>query len=133
MHSDTPSLQVSHEIIYSAISTMPCGVLRTAVIGWLRFDCAIRRLSACGKGLRRWIPDMVSIHDRPPDVEERMVPGRWEGNLLNGVLNRSAVGTLVERTSLFTVLAKMDDANAESALSGFSQALKRIEAQNVCR
>ena len=129
VHADTPALQVSHETIYTAIYAMPRGVLRTAVIGWLRFGHAKRRPRARGTDRRGRIPDMVSIHDRPPDVEERLVPGHWEGDLIKGALNRSAVGTLVERTSLFTVLAKMDDASAESALSGFGHVLKRIEAQ----
>jgi len=72
---------------------------------------------------------MVSIHDRPPEIDERLVPGHWEGDLIKGAYNRSAVGTLVERTTLFTVLAKMDDAGAEAALNGFSHVLNRIEAQ----
>jgi IS30 family transposase len=72
---------------------------------------------------------MVSIHDRPPEVAERLVPGHWEGDLNKGVHNRSAVGTLVERTSLFTVLSKMNGASAEAALQGFSHALNRIETQ----
>jgi IS30 family transposase len=72
---------------------------------------------------------MVSIHDRPPEIEERLVPGHWEGDLIKGACNRSSVGTLVERTTLFTVLSKMRDASAEAALSGFSHVLNRIEAQ----
>lgn len=72
---------------------------------------------------------MVSIHDRPPEVDERLVPGHWEGDLIKGKGNRTSVGTIVERTTLFTVLAKMKTATAESALNGFSHVLNRIEAQ----
>jgi len=72
---------------------------------------------------------MVSIHDRPPEVDERLIPGHWEGDLIKGAYNRSAVGTLVERTTLFTVLSRMEDASAESALRGFSHVLNRIDAQ----
>jgi IS30 family transposase len=72
---------------------------------------------------------MVSIHDRPPEIGERLVPGHWEGDLIKGARNASAVGTLVERKTLFTVLAKMEDASAASALDGFSQVLNRIGAQ----
>ena len=129
VHPDTPTLQVSHETIYTAIYAMPRGELRKAVIGWLRLGHAKRRPRARGEDRRGRIPDMVSIHDRPPEVEERLVPGHWEGDLIKGAGNRSAVGTLVERTTLFTVLSKMDNASAEAALSGFSHVLNRIEAQ----
>jgi IS30 family transposase len=129
VHFDTPALQVSHATIYTALYVMPRGVLRTAVIGWLRFGHATRRPRARGTDQRGRIPDRVRIHARPPDIEERLGPGPWEGDLIKGAHPRSAVGTLVERTSLFTVLAKLDDARAESALSGFSHGLKRIEAQ----
>jgi IS30 family transposase len=129
VHPETPSLQVSHETIYTAIYAMPRGALRKEVIGWLRFGHAKRRPRARGVDRRGKIPDMVSIHDRPPEIEERLIPGHWEGDLIKGAYNRSAVGTLVERTTLFTVLSRMDDASAESALSGFSHVLNRIEAQ----
>ena len=129
VHSETPSLQVSHETIYTAIYAMPRGELRTQVIGWLRFGHAKRRPRARGQDRRGQIPEMVSIHERPPEVEGRLVPGHWEGDLIKGAHNRSAVGTLVERTTLFTVLSRMDNASAEAALSGFSHVLNRIEAQ----
>jgi IS30 family transposase len=129
VHPDSPSLRVSHETIYTAIYAMPRGELRTAVIGWLRFGHAKRRPRARGEDRRGRIPDMVSIHDRPPEIEERRVPGHWEGDLIKGAYNRSAVGTLVERTTLFTVLSRMDDASAEAAVSGFTHVLNRIEAQ----
>jgi IS30 family transposase len=129
VHPQTPTLQVSHETIYTAIYAMPRGELRKEVIGWLRFGHAKRRPRARGEDRRGRIPDMVSIHDRPPEVEERLIPGHWEGDLIKGAHNRSAVGTMVERTTLFTVLSRMDNASAEAALSGFSLVLNRIEAQ----
>lgn len=129
VHPHIPSLQVSHETIYTAIYAMPRGELRTEVIGWLRFGHAKRRPRARGEDRRGRIPDMVSIHDRPPEIDERLIPGHWEGDLIKGAYNRSAVGTLVERTTLFTVLSKMENASAEAALSGFSHVLNRIQAQ----
>lgn len=68
------------------------------------------------------------MNDWPPEVGERLVPGHWEGGLIKGA-NRSAIGTLVERTMLFTVLCRMKDASAESALSGFGHVLNCIESQ----
>jgi len=129
VHPDNPSLQACHETIYTAIYAMPRGELRTEVIGWLRFGHAKRRPRARGEDRRGQIPDMVSIHDRPPEVEERLVPGHWEGDLIKGAHNRSSVGTLVERTTLFTVLAQMDNASTVTAVKSFGQVLNRIEAQ----
>lgn len=108
---------------------MPRGELRTAVIGWLRFGHAKRRPRTRGQDRRGRIPGMVSIHDRPPEVDERLVPSHWEGDLIKGAFNRSAIGTLVERTTLFTVLSRMTDASAESVLTGFGHVLNRIESQ----
>lgn len=129
MHPDAPTLQASHETIYTAIYAMPRGELRTEVIGWLRFGHAKRRPRARGEDRRGRIPDMVSIHDRPAEIEERLIPGHWEGDLIKGAHNRSSVGTLVERTTLFTVLAKMEDASAASAVKSFGYVLNRIESQ----
>jgi IS30 family transposase len=71
-----------------------------------------RSPSAGGVDRRRQIPDLVSIHPRPPEVEERLPLGHWEGDLIKGAFNRSAVGTLVERVSDLVFLAKMDGATA---------------------
>ena len=72
------------------------------------------------------IPDMVSIHVRPPEIEDRVIPGHWEGDLIKGKANASAVGTLVERSSGYLMLVKMHDATATSAVEGFSAALNRM-------
>lgn len=69
---------------------------------------------------------MVSIHVRPPEVEDRLVPGHWEGDLIKGKNIASAVGTLVERSSGYLTLVKMNDATATSAVEGFSTALNRM-------
>ena len=108
---------------------MPRGELGTEVIGWLRFGHTKRRLRARGEDRRGQIPDMVSIHDSPPEVAERLVPGHWEGDLIKDKGNRTSVGTIVERTTLFTVLAKMEIATAVSAVNEFSHVLNRIEGQ----
>ena len=72
---------------------------------------------------------MLSIHIRPPAVEDRALPGHWEGDFIKGG-NRSAVGVLVERTSRVVLLAKMDDATATAAaaLAGAIRKLNRITA-----
>jgi IS30 family transposase len=75
---------------------------------------------------RGHIAEMQSIHLRPPEVADRLIPGHWEADTIKGAMNRSSVGTLVERTTLMVVLAKMADSTAQSALDGFSEALSAI-------
>ncbi len=129
MHPGDPERNVSHETIYTAIYAMPRGELRTEIIGLLRQAHRVRRPRARGEDRRGKIPDMVSIHVRPPEIDERVVPGHWEGDTLKGARNASAVGTLVERTTLFVTLAKLADGSADAAVAGFSHVLNRIDAQ----
>lgn len=128
MHPTDRARQVSHETIYTAIYAMPRGGLRTDLIACLRQSRKSRRPRARGADRRGAIPNMVSIHDRPVEIAERLVPGHWEGDLIKGARNASAVGTLVERTSLFVTLAKLDSASADSAQKGFAHILHRIAA-----
>jgi IS30 family transposase len=120
---------ISHETIYTAIYAMPRGELRTEVIGLLRKSHKTRRPRARGEDRRGLIPNMTSIDERPVEVSERLVPGHWEGDLIKGARNRSQVGTLVERKTLFTVLAQMDHATAACAAEGFARVLSRIDSQ----
>ena len=69
---------------------------------------------------------MTSLHVRPPEIEDRLIPGHWEGDLIKGAFNRSAVGTLVERSSRLVMLAGMNNASAAAAVEGFSRVLNGI-------
>ena len=79
-----------------------------------------------GVDWRGSIPDMVSIDVRPPEIEDRVMPGHWEGDFIEGAGNKSSVGVLVERIRRRVLLAKTDDATAASALAGFSAKLNSI-------
>ena len=125
---DTPQ-RISHETIYTAIYAMPKGELRKEVIGLLRKHHRGRRPRTAGKDRRALIVGMSSIEERDPSVEDRLVPGHWEGDLIKGAFNRSQVGTLVERKTLFTLLVQLDNATAACTANGFIHVLKRVDAQ----
>ena len=129
MFPDDPLMRVSHETIYTALYAMPRGELRTELLATLRQARKVRRPRARGEDRRGEIPNLVSIHQRPPEVDDRVIPGHWEGDLIKGTGNASAVGTLVERTTLFVTLAKVADSGAQAAVAGFSMVLNRIDAQ----
>ena len=125
---DEPQRQVSHETIYTAIYAQPRGELRRQLIACLRQGRSTRMPRTRGVDRRGQIPDMVSIHVRPPEVDDRVMGGNWEGDFIKGAGNKSSVGVLVERTSRLVLLAKMQDATAASALAGFSAKLNSIAA-----
>ena len=128
MHPNDPGQQVSHETIYNAIYAYPRGELKKQLISLLRQGRNLRRPRSGGKDRRGQIPEMVSIHVRPPEVNDRTMPGHWEGDLIKGAGNKSAVGVLVERSSRMVLLCKMPDASAESALAAFTAKLNLIAA-----
>ncbi len=125
-YPDEPEKRVSHETIYNALYVMPKGELRTELLGCLRQARRIRRPRARGEDRRGQIQDMVSLHGRPPEVEDRLIPGHWEGGFIKGAFNRSAVGTLVERSSRLVMLVWMENASAAAALEGFSRILNDV-------
>jgi transposase, IS30 family len=121
-----PTRHVSHETIYTAIYAQPRGELRRQLIACLRRGHSTRMPRTRGVDRRGQIPDMLSIHVRPPEIEDRVIPGHWESDLIKGAANQSSVGVLVERSSRLVLLAKMQDATAASALAGFSAKLNSI-------
>jgi IS30 family transposase len=98
------SMRISHEAIYQALYVRSRGALRRELTAYLRTGRALRvpRARVRGKG-KSFISSEVMISQRPLDVDDRAVPGHWEGDLILG-LDSSAIGTLVERTSRFTML-----------------------------
>ena len=117
---------VSHETIYQMIYVLPRGEIRRELIGFLRQGKKLRRPRGQGKDRRGGLVGMTSIHERPASVLTRELFGDWEGDLIKGAGNASAIGTLVERKSRFTVLVKMKDCGADAALGGFQRALNRV-------
>jgi IS30 family transposase len=104
-YPDDPMMRVSHETIYQTLYVQGRGELRRELAVHLRRGRDQRR--AQGKGrleMRGQIQDMVNISDRPAEADDRAVPGHWEGDLIMGKGNRSAVGTLVERMTRFVLL-----------------------------
>jgi IS30 family transposase len=125
---DEPHRHVSHETIYNAIYAHPRGELKRQLVALLRQGKSTRRPRSSGADRRGPLADMVSIHLRPPEVADRVMPGHWEGDLIRGGGNQSAVGVLVERSSRLVLLAKMPDATAASALAAFTAKLNSIAA-----
>jgi IS30 family transposase len=105
---------------------LPRGELRAGLLSCLRQGRSGRKRRSRGQDRRGQIADMTSLHVRPPEVEDRLIPGHWEGDLIKGAFNRSAVGTLVERSSRLVLLAQMEGATAPAALAGFSRVLNGV-------
>ncbi len=98
-HPDEPSMHISHETIYQSIYVYPRGELKRELKANLRCGQSVRKRRG-RKENRGRIPNAVSIHDRPEEVEGRLVPGHHEGDLIKGTIaSNSAVGTIVERTT----------------------------------
>ena len=128
MHPDDPAARVSHETIYAMIYAQPRGGLKAAMIEALR-QGKTRRGTRCrtlaGSAI---VPESLKIIHRPEEVDARLVPGHWEGDMIKGAFSRTSVGTLVERKTRFLILSKMDGNGAEAALEGFGRQMKRLPA-----
>ena len=100
---------VSHETIYTAIYAMPRGSLRRELTVLLRRGRAAQKILNRPASRRGRMHDLPSIHVRPPEAHERLMPGHWEGDFLKGARNQSAVGVLVDRHSLFLMMVRMEE------------------------
>ena len=126
-HPGQAALQASHETIYTAIYARPKGELRKELTSLLRQSRGARKAQSRSEKRRGTLQDMLSIHVRPPEVEDRLVPGHWEGDLIKGAGNRSSVGTLVCRKTLFVMIVKVDGATALDVFKGFEAAFGPLD------
>jgi IS30 family transposase len=126
------NMQVSHEAIYQYIYVLPRGELKQLLIKGLRQERKHRRPQKRGDTTetRGKIANMLSIEERPAEVAERSVPGHWEGDLILGKYKHSALGTLVERTTRYTILVPLGEhKDAASVREAYAEAFKSLPAE----
>lgn len=124
-------MRISHEAIYQYIYVLPRGSLKRTLIQALRQERKHRRKRSGSKGTstetRGKIAGMLSITERPAEVADRTIPGHWEGDLILGKYKRSALGTLVERTTRYTLLVPLGKSkDAESVREAYANELRSV-------
>jgi IS30 family transposase len=128
-YPDDESLRVSHETIYRSLFIQARGVLKKELMDHLRSKRRMRRsrhATVSGQS-RGQIVDAISIRERPAEVEDRAIPGHWEGDLLSGAKN-SYIATLVERHSRFAMLIKVPSKETEAVVAALSQHVRKLPA-----
>ena len=128
-HPDEPEMWVSHETIYQSLFVQGRGALRAELTRCLRTGRARRRPAARSRSFGA-IADMVLVSERPAEVEDRAVPGHWEGDLIIGQANRSAIGTLVERQTRFVMLVALPNGRtAESVRAALAERILTLPVE----
>ena len=126
---EDPTLHVSHETIYRTLYVQSRGALKKELVSHLRRSPGYRRSrkSTAATELRGRIVDAISISERPPEAEDRAVPGHWEGDLLAGT-KQSNIATLVERHSRYVMLIRLRDRSATTVASALARKIQRLPA-----
>jgi transposase, IS30 family len=130
-HPDDPLMRISHETIYRSLYVQSRGELRRQLCAQLRTGRTTRK-SQGRVETRGQIVDMVPIAQRPPEVDERRVPGHWEGDLLIGAGGKSAIATLVERQTRYVLLARLgQDRTTNTVIAALEQRIGALPAHLV--
>ncbi len=129
-HPEEESYQVSHETIYRSLFVQARGVLKKELLQHLRSRRTIRRSKQATQkgGDHGQIKDMISIRERPASVEDRAVPGHWEGDLITGSRN-SHIATLVERHTRYVMLAKVTNKETQTVVSALIKQAKKLPSE----
>lgn len=127
-YPDDNQMRVSPETIYATLYVLPKGNLKKELLSCLRRSHKRRRSRKKGKQpiIERKIENMVMIDERPPEVDERIVPGHWEGDLLIGKNRQSELGSLVERTTRTTILVPLKSRKADEVRKAFQKEFNRL-------
>jgi len=125
LYPNDMTMQISHESIYSYVYILPRSSLKREIVSCLRRKHKNRR-SRKDRTKSCPIQDYLSIEERPAEVADRIVPGHWEGDLVMGHANASAIGSLVERTTRMTFIVKLKKKDAESVRKAFAKEFKQI-------
>jgi IS30 family transposase len=130
-YPDDQTMRISHEAIYTYLYVLPRGELKKRLLALLRRERKRRhKRDTVGVGtVARKLEDMLSIEERPAEVADRTVPGHWEGDLLIGRNRQSALGSLVERTTRFTILVPLRNKTAEEVRKAFAGEMKSLPVQ----
>jgi len=123
------TMRISAETIYTYLYILSRGTLKKELLACLRQNRKHRHKQRRGVTARRDIEDMLSIEERPAEVADRTIPGHWEGDLIVGKNNRSALGTLVERTTRTTILIPVRSKSAEEVARAFAKEVKKLPQQ----
>jgi len=128
-YPEDESMRVSHETIYRSLFIQARGVLKKELIQHLRSKRRIRRSRHSRVSGHRsgQIVDAISIRERPAEIEDRAIPGHWEGDLLGGT-NNSHIATLVERHSRFTTLVKVPSKDTAAVVAALSRHVRKLPA-----
>ena len=128
-YPDNESMRVSHETIYRSLFIQARGVLKKELMQHLRSRRLVRRSrhARAGGKSQGQIVDAISIRERPAEIEDRAIPGHWEGDLLAGTGN-SHIATLVERHSRFTILVKVNGKETATVVAALSRQVRRLPA-----
>lgn len=127
-YPDEPAMRISHEAIYTYLYVLPRGAFKRELTRYLRRRHRFRRPRKVRLSSRP-VQDIISIDERPKEVADRTVPGHWEGDLLVGHANASALGTLVERTTRFTLLVPLKAKDATAVRRAFAREVRTLPAQ----